>query len=192
MTSVPAMTDAEVVRESDRVRPCPVLGLRSEDLDRHSVLSGHHRRTDVEAVQGEGSGDLGQQARPVRGDHGDRRGIDGEGGYPVGADGVHDHLQLLGDQWGRRGDRLPREQAARPLDQIGHQPRLPRAPCGRAGCEAVRLDQRVQQVEQGAVADLVGHTLRGRRVVEVPPCRDVGQQEMESHHGHDRRHVVGG
>ena len=63
-----------------------------------------------------------------------------------------------------------------PVDQLVDQPLLPGAPGRRPGRLRVGHREGVQQFEHLLVPDRVGHRLDRRRVGEIAPHRDVGEQ----------------
>ena len=57
------MTRGQVVGQAGRRRPPAPRRLDREDLDGDAVLAGDGGRTDVETVEGQHAGHLGQQSR---------------------------------------------------------------------------------------------------------------------------------
>ena len=76
--------------------------------------------------------------------------------------------------------------------QLADEGGLPAAPRGGAGGRGVGLGERVQQVQHLGAADEVRHGLGGRRVGEVAPGRDVGQQQVVPDQRDEDRDVVRG
>ena len=157
------------------------LGLHLPHLDGHAVGGLRRRGPHREPVQAEHAGHLTEQTHGVRGHH---RHLD-----TVRAACVHAHGEPAGAQQvgvrrgevGRGRHLVPAEQGPCPFDQVGDQCGLPVGPGGRAGGCAVRLGQRVQQVQhlEGAYG---GRDVRHRRrVVEVASGGGVGQQQVVAH-----------
>ena len=86
---------------------------------------------------------------------------------------------------------LAEEELVGALDQVGHQPGLPRTPRRRPGGAAVRLGQRGQEVKGDPITGGAGDSGDGGRVVEVAPGRRVREQEVVAHEVDEDRDVFG-
>ena len=86
---------------------------------------------------------------------------------------------------------LAEKQLVGALDQVGHQPGLPRTPGRRPGSPAVRLGQRAQQVKGDPITGGTGDSGDRGRVVEVTSCRRVREQEVVADEVDQDRDVLG-
>ncbi len=83
------------------------------------------------------------------------------------------------------------EHMADSLDELRHQLGLPGTPRRRAGGERVGLGQGMEQLEHSGEADGLGHRRDGGVVAQIPAGRDIGQEQMVLHEGHEHFHVSG-
>ena len=86
---------------------------------------------------------------------------------------------------------LAEKQLVGTLDQVRHQPGLPRPPGRRPGGPAVRLGQRAQEVKGDPITGGAGDSGDGGRVVEVTPGRRVRKQEVVADEVDQDRDVFG-
>ena len=125
-----------------------------------------------------------EQAGPVQGDHGDLVALDDRGRAAAG-----DERELVLAQRGGLGHGLAGQHGADPAHQVGDQAGLPVVPRRRAGGQPVRVDSACSSSSSGPRADRRRDLLHGHRVVQVPPGRDLGEQQVVADRGGDQLRV---
>ena len=153
-------------------------------------------RPEVQSVETEHARHRREKPRPVGRNHGHTRiarDDDGPGRRPRRANLRHE-IAVLGRQQGSRGrwELVPFENCCSPAYEIGDETRLPRPPSSRPGRKGVGLGQGCEQVEALAVSDRPGHRADRGRVVEIAPCRKVGQKEVVANEVYERVDVFAG